>query len=245
MRPSSSSFRGALRILLTERSVLAAYEFVQEKLLELVEGKMSMNLLTMSKSLRAEYKSVTPPAHKVLADRMRLRDEGTAPASGERVPFIYILPPTGQVASKLQGERVEHPTYIKEKGLQPDFKFYIEHQLMNPLVQLFALVVEQIPGVEVPRGGWGEGDREMATTKAVFENILARCDRASVARFGAKFFGASVAAPVAKAPAPALAKGSRTSERLATKKGAQQSSLNTYFADKMLVKSMSNSHSKK
>ena len=235
-------YGGALRILLTERSVLSAYEFVQEKLLELVEGKMSMNLLTMSKSLRAEYKSTTPPAHKILADRMRERDEGTAPASGERVPFIYILPPTGQLASKLQGERVEHPTYIKEKGLKPDFKFYIEHQLMNPLVQLFALVAEQIPGVEIPSGGWCEGDREMATTKAVFQKILAMCDRAAAARFGAKFFGSSVAA-VPKAPAPP--RGTRTSERLATKKGAQQSSLNTYFADKMLVKSMSNSHSKK
>ena len=229
-------YGGALRILLTERSVTAAYQFVQEKLLELVEGKMSMNLLTMSKSLRAEYKAATPPAHKILADRMRLRDEGTAPASGERVPFIYILPPTGQVASKLQGERVEHPTYIKEKGLKPDFKFYIEHQLMNPLVQLFALVAEQIPGVKVPSGGWAEGDREMLTTQAVFQNILTLCDRAATARFGAKFFGLGTAAQKPKT-ATAVPLLKRTSERLASKK-PQQASLSTYFADKMLVKKM-------
>lgn len=199
---------------------------------------MSMNLLTMSKSLRAEYKAATPPAHKMLADRMRLRDEGTAPASGERVPFIYILPEIGQVASKLQGERVEHPTYIKEHGLKPDFKFYIQHQLMNPLVQLFALVVEQIPGVEVPEGGWCEGDREMATTKAVFQNILALCDRAAAARFGAKFFGAAPAAPKPKAAATTPTVPKRTSERLAATKKPQQATLNTYFADKMLVKKM-------
>jgi hypothetical protein len=195
-----------------------------------------MNLLTMSKSLRAEYKAATPPAHKILADRMRLRDEGTAPASGERVPFIYILPPTGQVASKLQGERVEHPTYIKEKGLKPDFKFYIEHQLMNPLVQLFALVAEQIPGVKVPSGGWAEGDREMLTTQAVFQNILTLCDRAATARFGAKFFGLGTAAQKPKT-ATAVPLLKRTSERLASKK-PQQASLSTYFADKMLVKKM-------
>jgi len=230
-------YGGALRILLTERSVTAAYQFVQEKLLELVEGKMSMNLLTMSKSLRAEYKAATPPAHKILADRMRLRDEGTAPASGERVPFIYILPPIGQVASKLQGERVEHPTYIKEKGLKPDFKFYIEHQLMNPLVQLFALVAEQIPGIVVPKGGWAEGDREMLTTQALFQNILARCDRAAAARFGAKFFGVGVQPKPKAATVAAVPLLKRTSERLASKK-PQQASLSTYFADKMLIKKM-------
>ena len=230
-------YGGAIRILLTERSVKAAYEFVQEKLLELVEGKISMNLLTMSKSLRAEYKTPSPPAHKVLADRMRLRDEGTAPASGERVPFIYILPPTGQLASKLQGDRVEHPTYIREKGLKPDYKFYIQHQLMNPLVQLFALVVEQIPGVTVPKGGWENGDREITTTQVMFEKILGMCDKAAMRRFGSEIFG--VAKPATIAPPK------RTSERLAAaaatasnKKTKQQASISTYFADKMLVKKL-------
>ncbi len=232
-------YGGAIRILLTERSVKAAYEFVQEKLLELVEGKISMNLLTMSKSLRAEYKTPSPPAHKVLADRMRLRDEGTAPASGERVPFIYILPPTGQVASKLQGDRVEHPTYIREKGLKPDYKFYIQHQLMNPLVQLFALVVEQIPGVVTPKGGWDEGDREITATQVMFEKILGMCDKAAVRRFGSEIFG-SVAKPLV-AP-PKISEPKRTSERLAAaaanKKSKQQASISTYFADKMLVKKL-------
>ena len=226
-------YGGAIRILLTERSVKAAYEFVQEKLLELVEGKISMNLLTMSKSLRAEYKTPTPPAHKVLADRMRLRDEGTAPASGERVPFIYILPPTGQVASKLQGDRVEHPTYIREKGLKPDYKFYIQHQLMNPLVQLFALVVEQIPGVTVPKGGWENGDREITTTQVMFEKILGMCDKAAIRRFGSEFFGAPV---VKSEPKKEPVAPKRMSERLAKK--PVQASLNTYFADKMLLKKL-------
>ena len=239
-------YGGAIRILLTERNVRAAYEFVQEKLLELVEGKISMNLLTMSKSLRAEYKTPSPPAHKVLADRMRLRDEGTAPASGERVPFIYILPPTGQLASKLQGDRVEHPTYIREKGLRPDYKFYIQHQLMNPLVQLFALVADQIPGVAAPKGGWEEGDREIATTVALFENILAVCDRAAVRRFGNEFFGSAPKPPPAAVTAVTP---KRTSERIAAaaaaaaaatanKKSKQQASISTYFADKMLVKKL-------
>ena len=219
-------YGGALRILLTERDIQAAITFVKEKLNDLVEGKMSMNLLTMSKSLRAEYKAATPPAHKVLADRMKLRDEGTAPASGERVPFIYILPPTGQVASKLQGDRVEHPTYIRAKGLKPDFRFYIEHQLMNPIVQLFSLVAEQIPGIRVPTGGWDTGGREAATTEAIFYDVLAACDKSAVQRFGTQFFGGVATVKTSAIRLPVK----KNTEAVSVKK---QSTLNTYFADKM------------
>ena len=225
-------YGGALRILLTERDIQAAITFVKGKLVDLVEGKMSMNLLTMSKSLRAEYKSVTPPAHKVLADRMKLRDEGTAPASGERVPFIYILPPTGQTASALQGDRVEHPTFIKERGLKPDFRFYIEHQLMNPIVQLFSLVAEQIPGIRVPNQGWNNDEREKATTEAIFHEALTACSRDAVRRFGSKFFGKEAVAPKEE-----FARLPVKKEKVGQTKRVQ-STINTYFMDKMLLKKM-------
>ncbi len=138
-------YGGAIRILLTDRDPIAAAKFVRGKLMDLAEGRVSVTQLTMTKSLRAEYKAATPPAHKMLAGRIALRDPGNAPASGDRVSFLYVLPGVGQQASKLQGDRIETPTFIKEKRLSIDFKFYMEHQLMNPLSQLFALIVEQLP----------------------------------------------------------------------------------------------------
>ena len=48
-------YGGAIRILLTDKDIPAATEFVKEKTMDLVSGKMSMNQLTISKSLRAEY----------------------------------------------------------------------------------------------------------------------------------------------------------------------------------------------
>ena len=192
-------YGGALQILLSERNIPLAIHFVQEKLLDLVEGRMSLSMLTMSKSLRAEYRTATPPAHKVLAERMRQRDEGTAPASGERVQFIYILPPPGQMSAKLQGDRVEHPSYIREKGLKPDYKFYIEHQLTNPITQLFSLVVDQIPGAVAPPGGWTKatpGDRDNAVWNVIFHPAMAMADKISARTFGQAIFGAtSVAIP--------------------------------------------------
>jgi DNA polymerase elongation subunit (family B) len=184
-------YGGAIRILLTERDPIAASDFVKGKLMDLAEGKVSMNQLTITKSLRAEYNSPTPPAHKMLAERIGVRDPGNKPASGDRISYLYVLPPIGQVSSKLQGDRIETPTFIKEKGLQLDAKYYMEHQLMNPISQLFALLVEQLPGSAPPPGRtWSSvnpSEREGLAADLLFRDALAYCDRAAVRRFGDKF----------------------------------------------------------
>ena len=229
-------YGGALKILLSEKDIPKALSFVQEKLTELVEGKMSLNLLTMSKSLRAEYKSTSPPAHKILAERIKARDPGNAPASGERIQFIYILPQPGQLAGKLQGERIETPAYLRAKNLKPDYRFYIEHQLMNPIVQLFALVADKITGVVEPRCGWKlatESDRMNATTSAIFDSILRRCDTESVRAFGASFFGTAGGTTVSSLKRTASAQSAPVPHaplKIQPKLG--------YFIDKMIVEKM-------
>jgi hypothetical protein len=44
----------------------------------------------------------------------------------------------------LQGEKIETPTYIVENGLKIDYSFYITNQIMKPVQQVFALVLEKI-----------------------------------------------------------------------------------------------------
>jgi len=139
-------FGGAMKMLLNARDVAGAFQFVKDKCLELVDGKVSLGQLTVTKSLRAEYANPAAIAHKVLADRIATRDPGNAPAAGDRIGYVYICPKSGQEASKLQGDRIETPLFIKENSLVPDFKHYIEHQLQNPISQAFGLLVERIPG---------------------------------------------------------------------------------------------------
>jgi DNA polymerase elongation subunit (family B) len=160
-------YSSALNILLNERNVPKAAKLVQEMAVELVEGKFGLQPLTISKSLRAEYADPTRIAHKVLAERIAARDPGNAPASGDRIPFVYIQPPVGQAAPDLQGERIETPSYIREKGLKPDYMFYIDHQISNPICQLFGIVVDQIPGFASykPRGGWKTDNAEQLITQ--------------------------------------------------------------------------------
>lgn len=139
-------FGGAMRMLLDKRDVMGAFRFVKDKCMELVEGKVSLGQLMVTKSLRADYADPARIAHKALADRITKRDPGNAPAAGDRIGYVYIRPQQGQEASKLQGERIETPIFIKENSLVPDYRHYIEHQLQNPISQAFGLLLEQIPG---------------------------------------------------------------------------------------------------
>jgi DNA polymerase elongation subunit (family B) len=139
-------FGGAMKMLLNSRDVMGAFQFVKDKCMELVEGKVSLGQLTVTKSLRADYADPSRIAHKALADRISARDPGNAPAAGDRIGYIYICPKSGQEASKLQGDRIETPQYIKENNLKPDYRHYIEHQLQNPISQAFGLLLEKIPG---------------------------------------------------------------------------------------------------
>uniref|UniRef100_A0A6C0IGW3 DNA-directed DNA polymerase n=1 Tax=viral metagenome TaxID=1070528 RepID=A0A6C0IGW3_9ZZZZ len=139
-------FGGAMKMLLDKRDVVGAFAFVKEKCMELVQGKVSLGQLAVTKSLRADYANPGQIAHKVLADRITSRDPGNAPAAGDRIGYVYISPKSGQQASALQGDRIETPQFIKDHGLIPDYRHYIEHQLQNPISQAFGLLLEMIPG---------------------------------------------------------------------------------------------------
>lgn len=227
-------YGGAIRILLNERNIPAAIDFVKEKTAELVDGRMSMNQLTISKSLRAKYNTPTLPAHKMLADRIAARDPGNAPASGDRIPYVYIAPTPGQEASKLQGERIEHPSFVKEKGLKLDAKYYIEHQLMNPLSQLFSLCVDSIPGYE-GKSGCSEGERERMASDVLFNDALNMCNRNSrvelATKFGIKVVARNPAAAVAK-PSTPIANGMKKTVPAIEKK---QITMDRFILDSMLI----------
>ena len=100
-----------------------------------------MDKLIITKSLRSGYKNPQTIAHKVLADRITARDPGNKPGPGDRIPFVYINT-TNKKA--LQGDKIETPSYIKEQGLKIDYSFYITNQIMKPVQQVFALVLEKI-----------------------------------------------------------------------------------------------------
>jgi DNA polymerase elongation subunit (family B) len=57
------------------------------------------------------------------------------------IPFVYI---NTKDKKALQGEKIETPNFIVENNLKIDYSFYITNQIMKPIQQLFALVLEDI-----------------------------------------------------------------------------------------------------
>jgi DNA polymerase elongation subunit (family B) len=135
-------YGGVIDILMKEQNVETAIQFLRSSLQNLVDEKVPMDKLIISKSLRSGYKNPAQIAHKVLADRMGKRDPGNKPNVGDRIPFVYIQNPDKKA---LQGDKIEHPDYILANKIKPNYAFYITNQIMKPLQQVFALVLENIP----------------------------------------------------------------------------------------------------
>jgi len=223
-------YGGAIRILLTEKSLVKAVTYVRERLRDLVGGAYGMYHLTITKSLRSEYNKMQP-AHKMLADRMAKRDPGNAPAGGDRMGYVFVCPPVGQAASKLQGERIESPGYIKEHGLLPDYRYYMEHQIMNPISQLFALRVEEIPGY---RPGM-KGEPEQIVQELIFTEALGLCDRRSRIKFASEKLGC-VAKPVERRAPVQQTQAQQMQAPAALAPAKKQITINSFFLDTLMVK---------
>ena len=134
-------YGGIIDILMKEQNIHQATNFLKTCLQNIVDEKYPMDKLIITKSLRSGYKNPNSIAHKVLADRITARDPGNKPSSGDRIPFVYINT-TNKKA--LQGEKIETPTFIMENKLKIDYSFYITNQIMKPVQQVFALVLEKI-----------------------------------------------------------------------------------------------------
>jgi len=134
-------YGGAIDILMKQQDIKQATDFLKSCLQNMVDEKYPMDKLIITKSLRSGYKNPQSIAHKVLADRITARDPGNKPSSGDRIPFVYI---NNKNKKALQGEKIETPNYIVENGLKIDYSFYITNQIMKPVQQLFALVLEKI-----------------------------------------------------------------------------------------------------
>jgi len=154
-------YGGIIDILMKEQNVDRAIAFLREKLQYMIDQKCPIEKLIITKSLRSDYKNPQQIAHKVLADRMGVRDPGNKPNTGDRIPYAYIH---NDAKGALQGDKIEHPDYIHAKKLQLNYSFYITNQIMKPVQQLFALVLEQLPAFQKKKGRFLDAVETVAST---------------------------------------------------------------------------------
>ena len=134
-------YGGVVNILMKDKSLPKSIKFVNESVQNMIEEKYPIEKLLVTKSLRGYYKNPKQIAHKVLADRIGLREQGNKPGAGDRMNYAYVK---NDNKKALQGEKIETPEFIKNNNLKLDFGHYISNQIMKPLLQLFALELENI-----------------------------------------------------------------------------------------------------
>ena len=141
-------YQAVVDTILKERDLSKSVSVAKSILNDLINGKYSLKKLTITKSLRANYANPEQIAHKVLAERIGVRDPGNKPKSNDRIAFVYFDANKTR-DSKKQGDRIETPEYMIEKRLSPDYKHYITNQIQKPLTQLFGLFWTQVPEATV------------------------------------------------------------------------------------------------
>jgi DNA polymerase elongation subunit (family B) len=95
-------YGGIIDILMKDKNIEMAIQYLQECLQNIVDEQYGMEKLIITKSLRSTYKNPDQIAHKVLADRIAKRDPGNKPKSGDRIPYVYIVNPDKKAK---QGEK--------------------------------------------------------------------------------------------------------------------------------------------
>lgn len=129
-----------LRTILIDRSISGAMDYTKRIISELLQNKIDLSLLVITKSLGKGANAedyAAKQAHVELAERMRKRDPATAPGSGDRVPYVII---SGAKNMKAY-EKSEDPLFALENNLSIDAHYYIEHQLQQPLLRIFGPIM--------------------------------------------------------------------------------------------------------
>lgn len=105
------------------------YDYLRIKINDLIHGNVGLDMLTINKSIRENYKTTNLP-HVAVASKMRSR--GQYVSAGTRVKYIFI--DTGDPKAP-QYVRAEDPEYyLKNKDtIQIDYLYYFEKQLVKPI----------------------------------------------------------------------------------------------------------------
>ena len=117
-----------------------------QRAIELIEGDVPNEKLTLSQGLSDSYKvkgqnvSINSPgikdinqAHVQVVRKMRERQPGSEPQSGDRVP--YILVKTEDPKAKAF-EKSEDPKYVKDNNVPIDYEYYFMNKFINPVCDL-------------------------------------------------------------------------------------------------------------
>jgi len=117
-----------LDMILDSNDPRPVIEAAREAARNLMQGKVPMEKLLLSKQLAADYK--VKMAHVEVRDKMRAREPGSEPQQGDRVSFLIVQGP-----GKMY-EKAEDPMWVREKNVPIDYQYYFTNQMKKPVQDL-------------------------------------------------------------------------------------------------------------
>ncbi len=139
---TSKTLKTCLELVLKEGKVEEAVEHVRAVVLRLQNLDLSLDPslledLTLTRRYTKSsdsYKNKQP--HIQLVEKIRERG-GTVPGVGDRVPFVIVQGKRGKKNKELFVNRAEDPAYVLEKNLPLDTEYYVEKQILPPVLRIF------------------------------------------------------------------------------------------------------------
>ena len=126
-----------LYLVLESNDPRPAIEYARQSAKDLLNGRVDVTELTMSKQLSADYKTKQP--HVEVRNKIRARAPGSEPQNGDRVPFLITK------GHGLLCDKAEDPAYVAEHKVPVDFLYYFDHQLQKPVCDLLEPLVGRRP----------------------------------------------------------------------------------------------------
>lgn len=131
-------------IILDSNNPDAAKELAVRRGTELIDGRVPIEKLTLSQKLADSYKNQNM-AHVCVRNKIRDREPGSEPQSGDRV--AYVLTDTGKSNAKMF-EKADDPKYVIENNIPLDYQYYFTNKFMTPICDLLEPLVKD-PKTEI------------------------------------------------------------------------------------------------
>ena len=92
----------------------------------------------LSQKLAGSYKDNNENLpHVQVRNKMREREPGSEPQSGDRVQFVII-----DVDGDKQFEKSEDPGWVRLHGIPLDYRYYFTNKFMNPVCDLLEPLIK-------------------------------------------------------------------------------------------------------
>ncbi len=139
---TSKTLKTCLELVLKEGKVDEAVEHVRTvvlrlKNLDLASDPEILQELTLTRRYTkssGSYKNKQP--HIQLVEKIKERG-GSLPGVGDRIPFVIVQGKRGKKNRELFVNRAEDPAYALEKNMPLDTDYYVEKQILPPVLRIF------------------------------------------------------------------------------------------------------------